>query len=162
MAIDMTDPKAGRAEKRAFNIENKRYGVGRKAARTNRDWAGWDAPRKKAYNQRRKYHRDTIAMDRQQKRAYNASKRAKWSDAMKTAWKESWKTKTATWNKKRGQAGTPAPVFANKKKRAMDKMKKFMGVEPEPEIEEAPMEQHRPKRKRRNELESLQENLVHV
>ena len=69
MAIDMTDPKAGRAAKRAFNFENKRYGVGRKAARTNRDWAGWDAPRKKAYNQRRKYHRDTIAMDRQQKRA---------------------------------------------------------------------------------------------
>ena len=58
------------------------------------------APRKKAYNQRRKYHKDTIAMDRQQKRAYNANKRAKWSDAMKTAWKESWKSKTATWKRR--------------------------------------------------------------
>ena len=41
-------------------------------------------------------------------------------------------------------------------------MKKFLDVGPEPEIEEAPMEQPRPKRKRKNELESLQENIVHV
>ena len=38
----MTDPKAGRTAKTAFNFQHKRYGAGRKAARTNRDWAGWD------------------------------------------------------------------------------------------------------------------------
>ena len=38
MGIDMTDRKAGRARKRAFNLEHGRYNVGRKAARTTRDW----------------------------------------------------------------------------------------------------------------------------
>ena len=59
---------------------------------------------------------DTVAMDRQQKRAYHKSKRANWSGAEKAAWKESWKTKTATWNRKKGQVDAPAPVFVDKKK----------------------------------------------
>ena len=34
MGIDMTDAKAGKAQKRAFNLKNGRYKIGRKAART--------------------------------------------------------------------------------------------------------------------------------
>ena len=49
MGIDMTDIKAGRARKRAFNLEHGRYKIGRKAARTLREWNTWDAARKQAY-----------------------------------------------------------------------------------------------------------------
>ena len=52
MGIDMTDPKAGRAKKRAFNLDHGRYKLGRKAARTTRDWPTWDAARK-AYRRRK-------------------------------------------------------------------------------------------------------------
>ena len=34
--------------------------------------------------------------------------RAAWSDAKKAAWKEASKKKTATWNRKKGQADAPA------------------------------------------------------
>ena len=63
MGIDMTDRKAGRARKRAFNLEHGRYNVGRKAARTTRDWDTWNEARKNAYTQRKKYDMDTVAMD---------------------------------------------------------------------------------------------------
>ena len=53
MGIDMTDKKAGRAAKRAFNFEHGRYNVGRKAARTNRAWASWSEARKNAYLDRK-------------------------------------------------------------------------------------------------------------
>ena len=100
-------------------------------------------------------------MNRQQKRAYHASKRAKWSEAKKVAWKEDWKGKAASWNRKRDQAGAPAPVFADKKKRAMAKMNKFLGIEPEPEME-IPIEPPRPKRrKRRNEAQLLEDSYVY-
>ena len=83
-------------------------------------------------------------MNRQQKRAYNANRTASWTVDMKNAWKEEWKRKTASWNKKKGVGRKAALVE-----------EEIMG-------EEAPMEQPRPKRRKRNELERLQENLVHV
>ena len=50
---------------------------------------------------------------------------AGWSDTKKAAWKEVWKPKTATWNRKKGQPDAPAPVFVDKKKRALEKLGKF-------------------------------------
>ena len=67
-----------------------------------------------------------------------------------------------TWNMKRGQAGASAPVFANKKKRALAKIEKYLTKGAEPAIEEAPVEQPRPKRKRRSELQRLEENMRHL
>ena len=107
-----------------------------------RDWPTWNAARTKAYRQRGKYDFDTRAMNRQQKRAYHASKR-----------------KTAN---KRGQAGAPAPVFADKKKKGLAKIEKYLTKGAEPAIEEALIEQPRPTRKRRSELQRLEENLLHV
>ena len=62
--------------------------------------------------------------------------------------------------RKRGQAGAPAPVFADKKKRALAKVEKYLTKGAEPAIEEGPVEQPRPKRKRRSELQRLEQNML--
>ena len=51
--------------------------------------------------------------------------RAGWSGDRKAAWKEAWKAKLAVWNRKKGQKDAPAPVFVDKKKRALEKLGKF-------------------------------------
>ena len=73
-----------------------------------------------------------------------------------------WKRKIATWSRKRGQAGAPTPVFADKEKRALTKIEKYLNNGAEPTIEEVPIEQTRPKRKRRSELQRVEENMQHV
>jgi hypothetical protein len=115
---------------------------------------------------------NTIDFDRQQKRAYHKSKRAGWSDAKKAAWKEVWKTKTATWNRKKGQPDAPAPRFVDKKKRALDKLGKFnytgtlperskvKGVKLEPVVEELPLEPPPKKRKTRKMAEKLRDSFT--
>jgi len=79
-----------------------------------RAWDSWNEDRKTAYLDRKLYDINTVDFDRQQKRAYHKSKRAVWSGDRKSAWKEAWKTKTARWNRKKGQPDAPAPRFADK------------------------------------------------
>ena len=73
------------------------------------------------------------------------------------AWKEGWKTKTVPW--KKGQADAPASVFIDKKKRALDKMRNFMSIEPGSVVEEIPIEPPpRITAKRRKEAERLRDS----
>ena len=107
-------------------------------------------------------------MDRLQKRAYHKSKRAAWSGDRKAAWKEAWKAKSATWNRKKGQPDAPAPVFVDKKKRSLDKLSKFnytgtlperAKVKMEPVVEELPLEPPPKKqRKTRKMAEKLRDS----
>ena len=100
------------------------------------------------------------------KELIHKSKRATWSGDRKAAWKESWKTKSATWNRKKGQKDAPAPVFVDKKKRALEKLGKFkytgtipdrVKVKMEPVVEELPLEPPPKKRRVRNEAEKLRD-----
>ena len=100
---------------------------------------------------------NTLLMDGLQKKAYHKSKRAVWTDDRKAAWKEAWKAKSAVWNRKKGQKDAPAPRFAAKKKRALEKLGKFnytgtipdrAKVKMEPVVEELPLESP-PKKQRK-------------